>query len=123
MAVSKRRRNKALERKMARDHIARLFQLAEREALNSRQDRADRYVFLARRIAMRYNIGLGHYRRYFCRKCGTFLVPGRNSTYRLSHGKITITCRNCGQIFRFPYHVRSDNTMRIDEGEKKEVKK
>ncbi len=109
--MSKRRRNKALEKKMARRHIARLFELAEKEALNSRQDRADRYVYLARKMAMRYNLSLGSYRRHFCRECGAFLVPGRNSTYRLNQGKVTITCGNCGHIYRFPYRQRTGGTV------------
>ena len=110
--MSKRRRNKALEKKMARRHIARLFELAEKEAMNSRQDRADRYVYLARKMAMRYNLSLGSYRRHFCRECGAFLLPGRNSIYRLNRGKVVIHCGRCGHISRFPYH---------DE-ERKEVK-
>ncbi len=101
--MSKRRRNKALERKMARRQVARLFELAEREALNSRQDRADRYVHLARKTAMRYNLSLGVYRRHFCRKCGAFLLPGRNAVYRLNRGKVVIHCERCGHIARFPY--------------------
>lgn len=101
--MSKRRRNKALERKMARRQITSLFLIAEKEALNSRQDRANRYVHLARRMAMRYNISLGHYRRHFCRECGAFLVPGRSATYRLNRGKVVMTCGRCGHIYRFPY--------------------
>jgi len=116
---------------MARRQTARLFELAEKEALKSRQDRADRYVYLARKMAMRYNIGLGIYRRHFCRKCGTFLVPGRNSTYRLNRGRATVTCGNCGRIYRFPYGSGANGTLekgrreennRNDETGKKEVK-
>ena len=106
--MSKRRRNKALEKKMARRQIARLFQLAETEGLNSRQDRADRYVHLARKMAMRYNISIGRYRRHFCRKCGAFLIPGKNAIYRLNRGKVVIHCKNCGHIFRFPYHKKTE---------------
>ena len=106
--MSRRRRNKALEKRMARRQIARLFELAEEEALNSRADRADRYVHLARKIAMRYNISLGHYRRHFCRECGVFLMPGRNAVYRLNRGKVVVHCGNCGHIFRFPYHGRKE---------------
>jgi len=116
---------------MARRQIASLFELAEKEALNSRQDRADRYVYLARKTAMRYNLSLGIYRRHFCRKCGTFLVPGRNSTYRLNMGKVSVTCGNCGRIYRFPYGSSANGTLergrkeesnRNDETGEKEVK-
>ncbi len=116
--MSKRRRNKALEKKMARRHIARLFQLAESEALDSRMDRSDRYVHLARRMAMRYNVGLGRYRRHFCRKCGAFLVPGSNARYRLNHGKVSVTCGNCGHVYRFPYRQYTVGTV----GKGREVK-
>ncbi|MBU2564846.1 MAG: ribonuclease P protein component 4, partial [Candidatus Thermoplasmatota archaeon] len=48
----------------------RLFTLAEKESLKHNMDRADRYVELARKIGMRYNVSIpAKYKRRFCKHC------------------------------------------------------
>jgi len=44
--------------RIARDRVSQLFALAERESLGGHPEIADRYVTLARRIGMRYNVRL-----------------------------------------------------------------
>ncbi len=89
---------------IARERIEILFSLAEEEALNGRMGRANRYVHLARKIGMRYNVRVPRkYRMYYCRKCDSFLLPGGSAEFRLNNGKITVTCKNCGNIYRHPY--------------------
>lgn len=90
--------------RIARERIEILFELAEKEALNGHQERANRYVELARKIGMRYNVRIPEkYRMFYCRKCNSFLIAGKNAEYRLNRGKITVKCLNCGSIYRHPY--------------------
>ncbi len=91
---------------IAKERIEILFDMAEKQALKGRQDRANRYVQLARKIGMRYNVRIPReYRMRYCRKCDSFLLPGENAKYRLNNGKISVTCLNCGHIYRHP-HLR-----------------
>jgi ribonuclease P protein subunit RPR2 len=84
--------------------MERLFRLAEREAIARRDGRARRYVELARRIGMRYNVRVPRvFKRTFCRSCGAYLVPAHNARVRVSAGRIAITCLACGAIHRMPY--------------------
>ncbi len=99
----KGRRTKEMVR-IAGERIEILFDLAEKEALNGRQDRANRYVHLARKIGMRYNVRVPErYRMRYCRKCDSFLMPGVNAEFRLNDGRITVRCLSCGHIYRHPY--------------------
>ena len=89
---------------LARERIDILFNLAEREALKGNLKRANRYVHLARKIGMRYNVRVPkRCRMHYCRKCDSFLLPGVNAEYRLNDGKITVTCLNCSSVYRHPY--------------------
>jgi ribonuclease P protein subunit RPR2 len=92
--------------RIARDRVSDLFALAEREALTGRSELADRYVALARRVGMRYNVRLlREYRELYCRACSTFWVEGRTVRTRLRSGRRVRTCLRCGQERRTP--VRS----------------
>ncbi len=108
MAKFRRRGRKGRRTKemvqIARERIEILFELAEKAALSGKLERANRYVHLARKIGMRYNVRVPkRYRMYYCRKCDSFLLPGVTADYRLNNGKITVRCRNCGNIYRHPY--------------------
>lgn len=98
------RRRKSFERRIARERIHILFTLAEREALAGNILRANRYAQLARRIGMRYNVPLpSSYRRLFCRKCGSYMLPGRMARVRVRRSRVIVTCQSCGQVYRYPY--------------------
>lgn len=98
------RRDKAEERAIARQRIARLFQLAEAAAREGRLDRADRYAQLARRIGTKYVVRLGREeRRRVCRACGVYLLPGRTARVRARGGHLSVTCLGCGAVRRFGY--------------------
>jgi ribonuclease P protein subunit RPR2 len=87
--------------RIARERISSLFALAEREAATGHAELADRYVTLARRIGMRYNIRLlTEYRELYCRGCSTFWVEGRTVRTRLRSGRRTRTCLKCGRVRR-----------------------
>ena len=92
------------QKSIARERIKILFQLAGKE-FPSRPDRSKRYVEIAKRLGMRYNIRLERFKRKFCRKCGAYLVPGKNLRARTSSRQRAIirTCLECGGIERIPY--------------------
>ncbi|MGD1099347.1 MAG: hypothetical protein ABR888_03270 [Thermoplasmata archaeon] len=98
----KGRRTGAMVR-IARERVSHLFGLAEREARGPHPELADRYVALARRIGMRYNVRLRQeYRELYCRSCSAFWVEGRTVRTRLRSGIRVRTCLRCGRQRRTP---------------------
>jgi len=86
------------QKKIAKERIEKLFSMAEGSP------RADRYVEMARKIAMRYNIRIPpRLKRKFCSKCYKFLTPN-NSTVRTSRKEkaVIVKCLNCGAVMRYP---------------------
>jgi ribonuclease P protein subunit RPR2 len=82
--------------RIASERMAILFAEAERSARQNEPGLSGRYVRLARSIGMRYNVRLpAGLRRRACRKCGAFLVPGKNLRVRLRGGKTVWTCLKC----------------------------
>ena len=64
-----------------------------------RQDELEaKYVKKIKRLAMKYNIKLGKYRRRFCKSCFSDL---RDSIIRINKGYKTIICKNCEEKNRF----------------------
>lgn len=93
-----------MERRVALERMTTLFRLAESEALQRHADRARRYVELARRLGMRYNVRVpAPFKRSFCRKCLSFLLPSVSARIRVGDGRVVITCTACGAVRRFPY--------------------
>ena len=84
--------------KIAKERIDILFSEAAKTKDTALQNR---YVELARKIGMRYNVKLpSKYKRLFCRYCHTYFNTGFKR--RLSKGNIIIECK-CGKVNRFPY--------------------
>ncbi|MEM2124259.1 MAG: ribonuclease P protein component 4 [Methanolinea sp.] len=93
-------------RRIARERIAILFARA-REVFHAEPHLSDRYISLARRIAMKLRVRLDReYRRQFCHRCYRYLVPGVNARVRIARGKVTVTCLACGHRARFPTRRR-----------------
>ncbi len=91
--------------RVARERISDLFALAERESATGHGELADRYVRLARRIGMRYNVRLlAEYRELYCRGCSTFWAEGRSVRTRLRRGRRVRTCLVCGAERRTRTH-------------------
>jgi len=89
--------------RIARERIADLFALAEREAGRPDGRLADRYVQLARRVGTRYNVRLlTEYRELYCRGCSTYWVEGRTVRTRLRGSRRVRTCLSCGRSRRTP---------------------
>lgn len=90
--------------RIARERIVDLFALAEREAQGTHSKLADRYVRLARRIGMRYNLRFPpELREMYCRQCSTYWVEGRTVRTRLRRGRRVRTCLACGRERRSPW--------------------
>ena len=62
-----------------------------------------RYVELARKIAARHRISLGH--KSFCRKCDTVFVAGKTLKVRVSSREkmMLYVCLKCGNVTKFGY--------------------
>jgi len=86
---------------LQRVHI--LFSLAKK-TIHDDPYLAQRYVKIARRIAMKTRLRLPkEYRRLVCRKCKNFIMPGVNCRVRIQKTRsphIVVTCFNCGECSR-----------------------
>lgn len=92
----------SLVEKVALGRCGKLLRMA-REIFSSNPSRANRYVQLARKIAMRHRIPLGS--KEFCRKCGVVFIPGETLKVRTSSKTKTIlyVCLKCGAVRKFGY--------------------
>lgn len=91
--------------KIAKERINILFRLAKKFHKEF-PERTKRYIGLARKIGMRYNVRLDKERKKeFCKKCNSLLVPGYSATVRTDKKTktVTIKCLNCKNIMRTPY--------------------
>ena len=94
------RRSKEVEA-IARERIEILFEEAGKAVRRGKSDRAKRYVELARRMGMRYNVSIpGRHRRWVCGGCGAFMVPGVNARTRIRPQRFVVTCAGCGEVKR-----------------------
>jgi len=98
-------------RYIARQRIQTLFRLAN-ETFHEDPSLAQRYVDLARRIAMAARVRLPkEYRRQVCRHCKSFILPGVNCRVRTRQERephVVITCLNCGKKTRIPLRKRKE---------------
>ncbi len=93
------------QKKIARERIEILFEEAK-EAFPENKKRADRYVELARKIAMRYRVKIPKkYRKRFCEECYSYIKPGANCEVEMDSGDKALkwNCEECGHIKRYPY--------------------
>ncbi len=98
-----------MERRIALERMEILFGLAEKEALQGHAVRARRYVDLARRLGMRYNVRVPpEFKRRFCKDCRAYLVPSVNARVRLGRGRVVVTCLACGGIQRLPFRAEQE---------------
>ncbi len=107
----KRWRKKQMKRHLLMQDVAleRVNDLLDRAHATYSQspDLANRYVFLARRIAMGAKIRIHlSKKRYICHSCKNLLVPGENMRFRMRHKKhygsyLSVTCQSCGHITRY----------------------
>ena len=97
----------AWQREIADERMRILFGLAE-EALGKNPERSRRYVSLARKIGMRYNVRMPKsLRAGFCKECNSLLKPGVNCVVRANsrNRAIEMHCLRCKAVRRYPYSI------------------
>ena len=90
---------------IARERIVILFNLAEKE-FKKHPERSRRYIQLARKIGLRYNIRLStKLKRKFCKNCDNLLILGKTEQRRIDSKSKNVVrkCLKCGKIYRYPY--------------------
>ncbi len=96
---------KVRHQNMAKKRIRILFHEARKAALSGRMDRANRYVGMARKMGMRYNVSLpSRFRRRICKQCYSYMLPGSTCRVRFKRGMLVTRCKECGTINRFVYN-------------------
>jgi len=92
-------KNKLKQKEIAKERIDVLFE----EALKVKtQKLANRYVELARKIAMKVNYKMPKkYKRKFCKHCYTYFRDG-NYRVRTKDNKLIYYCFNCKKYTRIP---------------------
>lgn len=83
-------------KEIAMERVVQLFKEAEENP-----KKADRYVQLARKIAMKLNIKMPkQYKRKFCKHCYNYFQKG-NYRVRTRNKMIVYYCFNCKKYMRF----------------------
>jgi len=89
-------------KKIAKERIVELFIQAQKR-FKEDKSLSDRYVDLARKIAMKNNVRIPpQLKRSFCKYCYSYLVPGKNLRVRIREGKVVYYCLECKKYMRFP---------------------
>ena len=92
--------NKNKRKEIALERIYRLFELAEAE-FKKHPERSKRYVELARKIGTRNKATIPtELKKQFCKKCGAFLVKGKNAEWKDLGKLVEIECDECGFCFK-----------------------
>jgi ribonuclease P protein subunit RPR2 len=88
-------------KEIARERIEILVRSAVKEG---NEVLAARQALQAKKIAMRFRVRLPYEaRQLFCKKCKSFIVPGRSARVRIGGAKtraVRITCLRCGHTYR-----------------------
>ncbi len=93
---------KSHQHQIALERIKQLLAEAD-EVFSSDKKQANRYVQLARNIAMKVKAKIPvELKRRFCKHCYSYLRPGVNSRIRTRAGKVVISCFECKKFMRIP---------------------
>ncbi len=93
-------KKKNIDKDIAIERIIKLFA----EAKTASPELANRYVFLARKIATKLKVRIPReLKRQFCKECGTYFRHGKNVRVRLSAKKVVSYCLTCKKYTRIPY--------------------
>ena len=98
--MSKPAISKQKQKEIAKERIKTLFEQAA-DQFPKNKSLANRYVTLARKIAMKVRMRIPQvYKRRFCKHCYKYLQPGVNSRVRTRDGKVIISCFECNKFTR-----------------------
>ncbi|NJE85016.1 ribonuclease P protein component 4 [Thermococcus sp. CX2] len=121
-----RQREQREKKRIARERVNILFTLAER-VFPYEPELANRYVEIALAVQQKAKIRMPKkWKRRYCKKCHSFLVPGVNARVRLRNKRmphVVIKCLNCGHVMRYPYlkEQKKRRRMQAEEKDKKNV--
>ncbi len=88
---------------IAKNRIYNLFKKSH-EIYKTDMKLANRYVELARKIAMKTQTSIpSNLKKKFCKKCKSYLVPGLNCRISIRNKKIIYYCKECKNYMRYPY--------------------
>ena len=91
---------KKQQKKIAKERINILF-----EQLKKTKDITlkNRYITLARKLSMKYNVPIEkNHKKLFCKNCYKVLIPGKTLRTRLKNKRLSYFCTNCNHITRYP---------------------
>ncbi len=96
--------SKEKQKTLARQQINSLFTQAA-DIFSKDKALANRYVALARKIAMKFKIHLPReLKRQYCKHCYKYLRAGSNARIRIRAGKVIISCLECKKFTRINTH-------------------
>ena len=88
--------------RIAENRVKLMFQLAK-EVFKNNSGLADKYIKIARRVAMKHKIKLSSsLKKKFCRHCHKYLVPSVNCRVRLHKHRLIYYCPHCKHYMRHP---------------------
>jgi ribonuclease P protein subunit RPR2 len=96
---------KKVRKRIALERVERLFELAE-QMLHEDANLSQRYVELARKIAMRERVKMPkEFKRMVCKHCKKFIYPNISCRVRIRPRRephVVITCLFCNGKMRIP---------------------
>ena len=91
------------EQQAALDRIKILFALAKQE-FNKHPERAHRYASMINNLIKKLRVRPDKsIRRFICKECNHFLMPGKNLKIKSDKGFMIYTCLDCGNIKKYGY--------------------
>ncbi|MBT3298751.1 ribonuclease P [archaeon] len=120
--MSKPKISKVKQKEIAKERINTLFNQAK-DIFSENRSLSDRYVFLARKIAMKSKVRIPkEFKLRFCKHCYKYLMPGNNCRIRKQPGKIIISCLECKKFMRIPV-LKKRKVISKNKTQKKKIKK
>ncbi|MCD4666827.1 ribonuclease P [archaeon] len=95
------KKNKIQLKKEALVKVRGLFNEADKQ-FSKDPKLSNKYVKLARQIAMKVNLRFPReIKRKFCKHCYFYLKPGKNCRVRVYKSRVSYYCENCKKFMRF----------------------
>ena len=115
--LRKKKRDEAQE--IASERMEILFSLAEKKAVAGEMEAANLLVERACRIGTKFNVRVPKAYKYrFCRKCHSYLLPGKSSRTRINskEKRVEVLCVKCGHKAFHPYvaEVKDRRRRKLD---------
>jgi ribonuclease P protein subunit RPR2 len=102
MARGEKKRGKEERKREVLAEVIKLFREAKEVAREGKFGLADRYVKIAREMAMRVNLRFpSELKRQFCKHCNCYLYPGKNCRVRVAKKMVIYYCQKCKKFSRF----------------------